>query len=246
MTSRRQVALFAALLALLPALRAAAQTPPPPPETPQAPATAGQVRGTITTARRTPAIGAIVVVRPEQAPAPVFVATTGSSGTFAFDAVPDGRYRAEVRREGFAPVMKSGIVVKAPFRAVVEVLLQAGRDAAGEAPAPAAGGASVDGRAARTTGEAIAEARVRLVRADGRDDPRSMLTGPDGGFAFPDLTAGRWRLEIRGAGLLPLRADLDLAGPMTVRASIAPQPADYKPTARDLIVPEEALPPPGP
>src|SRR5262245_55649212 len=80
----------------------------------QVPSPSGQMRGVITTARRTPAVGAVVVVRPEGAPSPVRVGTTGASGRFAFDGLADGTYRAEVRREGYTSVVKSGIEVKAP------------------------------------------------------------------------------------------------------------------------------------
>ena len=128
------------------------------PPTPQAPPTpsSGQVRGTISYGRHAPAVGAIVVMRPESATSPVRVATTGTSGTFAFDGLRDGSYRAEVRREGYAPVVKSGIQVRAPFRAVVEVLLVRGaalQEAAREAQA-ADGSASLTG-AIRVAGGAL-------------------------------------------------------------------------------------------
>ena len=71
------------------------------------------------------------MVRPESGASPVRAATTGTTGTFAFDGLSDGAYRAEVRREGFSPVVKSGIKVRAPFRAVVEILL-----VRGESPRP--------------------------------------------------------------------------------------------------------------
>jgi hypothetical protein len=90
----------------------------------------------------------------------------------------------------------------------------------------------------------LGEARVRLVRADGSDDPLTALTAGDGSFSFSGFRGGDWRLEILGAGLLPLRANVRLAGAVTLDAALAPQPANYRPPAQDLIVPEEALPPP--
>jgi hypothetical protein len=210
----------------------------------QVPAPAGQMRGVITTARRTPAVGAVVLVRPEGAPSPVRVGTTGSSGRFAFDGLVDGTYRAEVRREGYAPVVKSGIEVKAPFRAVVEVTLARGNAAPAEAPSKAEGTGAVR-LTVRTSPESpLAEARVRLVQAEGREDPRASLTDAKGEAAFENLPAGTWRLEILGAGLLPLRAAIDVPGEIAVEATMSPQPADYQPAPQDLIVPEEATPPP--
>jgi hypothetical protein len=209
----------------------------------QVPAPSGQMRGTVTTARRTPAVGAVVLVRPEDAPTPVRLGTTGASGRFAFDGLADGTYRAEVRREGFAPVVKSGIAIKAPFRAVVEVTLARGKDVPSPASTPAGETGSV--RLAVRTGSAapLAEARVRLVQADGREDPRASLTDAEGRAAFDGLPAGTWRLEILGAGLLPLRASLDVSGEVSVEATMAAQPADYQPAPQDLIVPEDVTPP---
>lgn len=202
----------------------------------------GQVRGTISYGRRVPAVGAVVLLRPEQAQSPVYAATTGAAGTFAFDAVQDGTYRAEVRRDGYVPQEKTGIVVRAPFRAVVELVLAPGKPAPAP-PAEADGSASLSGSVRIAGGAPTAEVRARLVRADAADDPRSALTDGSGAFAFTGLKAGRWRLELAGAGLLPLRAEIDLAGDVVLEAALASQPANYQPPAQDLIVPEEVIPP---
>lgn len=215
---------------------------------PTAPASgpSGQLHGAVAYGRHEFAVGAVVVVRPEGAASPLLLATTGESGAFAFDHLADGVYRAEIRRDGYLPVVKSGIPVKAPFRAVVEVnLLHGEAPPAVPAPAAAPGEAAVAGIARLVGGGVLAEARVRLVRSDGTDDPRTAVTSADGTFAFSGLRPGGWRLEILGAGLLPLRAAVDLAGDVALEAALAPQPATYRPPAQDLIVPEEALPPPG-
>src|SRR5262245_2296002 len=75
---RRQTA--AAALSVLLAGMAVAQVPSP----------AGQMRGLITTARRTPAVGAVVVVRQEGARTPVRLGPAGDSGSFAFDGLTGG------------------------------------------------------------------------------------------------------------------------------------------------------------
>jgi hypothetical protein len=205
----------------------------------------GQIRGTISYGRREPAVGAIVVVRPETEASPVRAATTGTSGTFAFDGLPEGTYRAYVRRDGYAPVVKSGIKVKAPFRAVVEVLLARG-ETPHEPVAAVTGTASLSGTIRVATGAPLAEAKIRLTKLDGADDARTALTTGAGVFAFPRLVAGRWRLDAQGAGLLPLRAELDLVGDVALEAQLAAQPANYRPLPQDLLVPEEVIPPPMP
>ena len=218
-------------------------------DAPVAPAAAsGQIRGMISYGRRAPAVGAVVIVRPDGAPSPVRIATTGSSGTFGFDRLPDGVYRAEVRRDGYAPVVKSGIQVHTPFRAVIELLLVRGETTPGAAQAAPAveGDASLAGTVRIAGGAPIAEVRVRLMRRDGVDDARMVTTDGAGAFSVPRLAAGRWRLDVQGAGLLPLRAELDLAGDVSLEAQLATQPANYRPLPQDLIVPEDVLPPAAP
>src|SRR5262245_34848358 len=147
-----------------------APAPAPPPAAGSAPAPAGphadagQVRGTILYGRRDPAVGAIVIVRSETGPTTVRIATAGTSGTFGFDGLPDGTYRAEVRRDGYVPIVKSGIQVRAPFRAVVELLLV--KDDAPPAPqaaAPAGGDASLAGTIRSAGGAPIARSEEPRV-----------------------------------------------------------------------------------
>src|SRR5262245_25683157 len=203
----------------------------------------GQLRGTVTYARKDPSVGSVVIVRPEDAGSPLRVATTGPNGTFAFDGLTDGVYRAEVHHDGYVSVVKTGIQVRAPFRAVIEVLLMKGTTPR-EPPRADDGPASVSGTIRMTRGAALADTRVRLTRPDGADEARAFLTDSTGAFSVSSLKAGRWRLEVQGAGLLPLRADVDLVGDVTLEAQLASQPASYQPPAQDLIVPEEVIPPP--
>jgi hypothetical protein len=211
---------------------------------PTAPA-AGQLRGSVSYGRRAPAVGAIVMVRPEGAASPVYLATTGTNGTFAFDGLPDGAYRVEVRRDGSLPIVKSGIKVRAPFRAVVEVLLLPGEAPRAEAPPGGDGTASFSGIVRVAEGAPLPEARVRLTRDDGEDDAKTVATDATGAFAIAKLKAGRWRVEVLGAGLLPVRAQLELSGDVVFDVQLAAQPANYRPLPQDLIVPEEVIPPPG-
>jgi hypothetical protein len=204
----------------------------------------GQIRGTVSYGRRSPAVGAIVMARPESAPSPVHLATTGTSGTFAFDGLTDGTYRVEVRRDGSAPIIKSGVKVRAPFRAVVEVVLEPGEAPRGEAAA-VDGSASFSGIVRVAGGAPLAEARVRLTRDDGADESKTVLTDAAGAFTIAQLKAGRWRVEVQGAGLLPVRAQLDLSGDVAFDVQLAAQPANYRPLPQDLIVPEDVIPPPG-
>jgi len=203
----------------------------------------GQIRGTVSYARRTPAVGAVVVLTPGEGRSLVKAASTGTNGTFAFDGLADGNYKVEVRREGYIPVVRGAIAVRAPFRAIVEVHLAPGAADPEAAPPVREGTASLTATVRVARRGALAEARVRLVRGDGVDDPRMGLTSEAGTIAFEDLAAGRWRIEIVAAGFLPLRANLDLEGSVDVEATLEPQPADYQPLPQDLIAPEDVSPP---
>lgn len=205
----------------------------------------GQIRGTVSYARRAPAVGAVVVLTRADERSLVKAASTGTNGTFAFDGLADGIYNVEVRREGYVPVIRAAITVRAPFRAIVEVHLAPGA-AEPDAATPAGNGrASLTATVRVARRGALAEARVRLVRSDGVDDPRVGLTSEAGTIAFEDLAAGRWRLEVVAAGFLPLRTGIDLEGGVDVEATLEPQPADYQPLPQDLIAPEDVSPPPG-
>ena len=233
-----------AALACACALTGAFAVEPPP----ASPAPMGQLRGSVYYGRHSPAVGAVVLVHPDGATTAIRLATTGENGGFAFDKLDDGAYRIEVRREGYVPVVKEAIAVKAPFRAVVELLLARGDPGAPPSvstpPAPSgAGEAEVAGVVRLASGPPVPEATIRLTRVDARDDPRTVLTAADGTFAIAGLAAGAWRLEILGAGLLPMRATLDLAAATRLEAQLTPQPPSYQPFPEDLIVPEEAIPP---
>jgi hypothetical protein len=184
-------------------------------------------------------------VRPDGDGTHIYAATTGEAGTFAFDNVAEGTYRGEARREGYASIVKTGIVVKAPYRAVVELLLVKGDSALDPAPV-IEGTASLKGRVRVAAGAPVGEVRIRLVRGSGDADPRTVMTDSAGEFVFDGIPAGRWKLEALGAGLLPLRADVDLKGEMTIDLGLARQPANYQPLPQDLIVPEDVIPPPQP
>ena len=221
--------------AVLAALLAAADAAVPQPPAPAPARVSGQVRGTISYGRHVPAAGVVVVVRPESSASPIRAATTGINGTFAFDGLADGTYRAEVRRDGYVPVKKTALRVRAPFRAIVEVLLERGA-APLETPPVLAGIASLAGTIRLALGSPVPEAHVRLTRPDGTADSRVVLTDGAGAFSLDGLRAGRWRFEVQGAGLLPLRADLDLVGEVSIESQLAAQPANYRPLPQELLV----------
>jgi hypothetical protein len=213
----------------------------------------GQIQGAALVRRNVPVVGAVVTVRRSDDVSDLRLTTTDVRGAFRFDGLPDGRYRCEVAHDGYATVVKEDVDLRAPFRAVVEVTMAPA--AAGVAPPPApaivsadviapdAGAAALRGAVRDAQGKGTGEVRLRLTREDGSDDPREQVTAGDGSFAFAGLRPGRWRLEVQGAGLLPVRTTVALAGTTSLAVSLVPQPAGHLPSVDDLMPREEPVPP---
>lgn len=220
-----------------------------------APPKVTRLQGTVLKGRRDPLVGATVLVRPDGDPSRLWLTATGERGAFRLDDLPNGQYVVAVTRPNFTPIVKDHVVVRFPFRAVVELTM-----------VPAAPGAEQDasvgqasGAAAAATGvvvavsgtvvdleqRPVADVRLRLVRVDGSHDPRSLRTEADGSFRIDDLPAGLWRVEIAGVGAIGLRKNVTLGADATMRVVMVPQPADYLPSPLELMPPERPIPPAG-
>jgi hypothetical protein len=239
---RRAARIAVAAVALTASFRAAR-----PAETVSTGSRTARLEGTASLDRHRRVVGAAVVAGTRAGRSLFWLTSTDDKGLFVFDALPEGTYRVELRRDGLEPVVKEGIEVRFPFRAVVEVTLSpraTGRAAAGH-------DAAAVGKRVRLTGIVtvrgagpLPEARVRLIRTDGTEDPRATLTQRDGSFAVEDVPAGACGIEVLGPGYLPVRTALDLAEDASVEAILVPQPANYVAPAIDLLPQEEAIPPP--
>lgn len=205
-----------------------------------------RLEGTVSLDRHRRAVGTSVVASTGADRTLLWLTTTDGKGFFVLDRLPEGAYRVEVRRDGYAPVVKDRVELRFPFRAVVEVTLAAESGRRVAAAPPQGNRIRLSGKATVRGASPLPEARVRLVRPGGGDDPRSVLTRGDGTFALADVPAGKWRIEVHGAGYLPVRADLDLASDASIEAVLVPQPAIYVAPALDLLPQEEPIPPPGP
>jgi hypothetical protein len=211
-----------------------------------------QLQGTVILRRNVPVVGANVLVRAEGTGSSFDLTATDAKGAFKVDSLPDGTYTVEVLRPGLKPITKQNVAIRAPFRAVVEVMMEPESGAAASTETRSADGAEpsssglIQVRGLVTTRDSgpKGEIRVRLVRPDGSEDPRAALTQPDGTFALEGLPAGPWRIEVLGAGYLPIRAKLYLGADSRVTATLVQQPANYKPAPEDLMPPEEPIPPP--
>jgi hypothetical protein len=200
--------------------------------------------------------GVTVVATPQGDPSRVYLTATDRRGFFKIDGMVEGDYRVLLRRQGFRPVTKRNVLLKYPFRAVVEVQLDP-IDVAipivlEEAPAEdeaAAGSAaaergSLQARVVDRDGDPISEIDVRISPVEGNSDPRFLRSDENGVFATEDLVPGRWHLRARALGYLPMRAEFEVAGPVEMLMVVVPQPSEYEPSPLDLMPAEEPIPPP--
>jgi hypothetical protein len=253
----RLVLMAAGIVAVATALTAqpAAEAPEPtteavPPVTTDDGPRSTWLLGHARTGRRRWVTGAVVLATPESGESRIFVTTTDEKGKYRFESIPEGVYDVILMKHGLAPVTKDDVVLKFPFRQVLEVLMEPGAgevaDAFGAATTAPGAATSLEGLVRSRDGEALAEVRIRLIRADGTVDPRFAMSGQEGRFNLSDLEPGGWRMEILGAGFLPIRAPVTLAGQATVTAVLVAQPASYEPQPLDLMPPEMPIPPPEP
>ncbi len=206
-----------------------------------------RLQGRARESRTRDVVGAMVVVQREADPSTFYLTTSGRDGTFFVDRLPDGDYTVRLSREGYAPEVKTGIRLRYPFRAVVEVTMEPGQadlSAAGDT-ASGARAIEVKGSVNGADGNGIGEVSVRIVRQDGTVDPVAVRTPVDGAFSFDGLSPGEWRLEIVGIGYLPVRQRLMFNADSAVAVQLVKQPPDYIPSPLELIPPEVPIAPEG-
>ena len=248
---------LAALAALAPAVRS--QDPPPvvsaqdtvPADAPQAPAPqhSSRLQGSAYFDRNHDVVGGTVVVQPMADPSVLYLTSTDAAGRFRVDGLPDGEYRVRIERHGVLPVTKEAVQVRFPFRAVVELSMQASPSAlpavaqnpadAREAPATV----RIEGTVRDQDLAPLADARLRLVHAEGRVDPVIVTSGEDGAFAIETIPGGTWQLAIHGIGALPVRTTITLVADTKIQATLVRQPSTYVPSPLDLMPPEQPIPP---
>jgi hypothetical protein len=206
-----------------------------------------KLQGRARESRTQDVVGAMVVVQRPEEPSVYYLTTSGGDGKFFVDGLPDGDYTVRLNREGYASEVKTGIQLKYPFRAVVEVTMEPGQPdlSAAESQASATGEFALGGLIRSAAGEGLDEISVRIVRQDGAVDPRTLRTPEDGAFLFDGLSSGEWRLEVVGIGYLPVNQRLMLNADSAIVIQLVEQPPDYVPSPLELMPPEAPIAPEG-
>ena len=83
---------------------------------------------------------------PESGDVRIFVTSTDEKGAYRFDALPEGVYRVRLLKHGLEPVLKDGVELRFPFRAVVEVVMEPASGAAPPALSAVSSGSGPPGR----------------------------------------------------------------------------------------------------
>ena len=210
------------------------------------------LRGSARESRTRLVVGANVLVTPQGDASRIYLTTTDEKGGFQVTGLSEGDYDVLISRDGYKSERKSGIALKFPFRAVVEVGMEPGNDPPLALPA-SSGAASalplqlkVD--VTGPDGAPLEEVEIRLVRLDGAFDPIGLRTPASGSVKLDTLASGQWRLEVLGVGYLPMRQRVTLADSTqstAVKVRLAQQPPNYQPAPLDLMPPEVPIIPEG-
>jgi len=202
-----------------------------------------RLRGTASIDRNNNVVGAVVMVWHEEDHSLVYFTSTDEKGVFRLDKMPEGEYQVVVHRDGFSDVVKQGVTLRFPFRAVVELKMeQSDFESVMESanltePDPSAAPAAVRGRVLDNAAEPVGEVEIRFVRPFGGVDPRLARTSMDGLFET-ELPIGPWQIQITGVGYLPIVSIIDVAEETRLEFRLVDQPADYKASPFELMPPE--------
>nr|WP_232383961.1 carboxypeptidase-like regulatory domain-containing protein [Actinomadura verrucosospora] len=153
----------------------------------------GGLGGTVRSAGGSPIANAMVVVTDVRGEV-VGTGRTDASGQYAFKDVVTGSYTLAVSAAAHRPV-------------ALPVEVAGGGQTRLDVELPA--GARVRGTVRNETGEPVGDARVTLVDAAGNVVAMA-ITGPDGEYAFTDLTGGQY--TVIASGYPPVASGLSLAG----------------------------------
>ncbi|CNF20869.1 Drug resistance transporter EmrB/QacA subfamily [Mycobacterium tuberculosis] len=153
----------------------------------------GGLAGTVRSGDGTPIAGAMVVVTDVRGDV-VGTVRTDDDGNYLFKDITSGTYTLAVSAAAHRPVaLPVDVVGNGQSRQDVQM----------------PPGARVRGTIRTEAGEPVAEARVTLVDAAG-NVVAMVITGPDGEYAFTDLTGGQY--TVIASGYPPVATGLSLSG----------------------------------
>ena len=203
----------------------------------------GRIKGTVRDPSGEPIAGASVKLTVSAGDRALLLVThTDGQGIYRFDQLAADTYALEVGGEGFEIERKKSIIIRPPFRNIIDITLVGASLITNPAviPAEVPGDLrTVRGQLRNEAGNGIPDAWVLLLGSArvyrGRSDP-------GGSFLVNDVPSGSYRLEVHSPGyltvLLPavrVQAGLDLE----VQLNLVEHPLDY-PESLETLLPQEA------
>jgi len=221
------------------------------PKATQAPATGGQVSGTVMSQARQPLRGVSVALIPAGGGA-LYGTSTGEGGRYALRDLGSGTYSVLVMDPGGSILRKERVNVRPLFRNLVDFLTEPAGSPRPHIPnlPPPEGGASatldLTGSLITVDGAPIPEAWL-IVAPTGAEAPSLRArTDAEGRFRLLRVPAGSYRITARALGHvtwslgpLPLEAGKDVG----LRLTLLPFPLGHPENPEDLLVPVEPVPP---
>lgn len=211
----------------------------------------GEIRGEVMGTDGDALIGISIVLLPRGNPHVAYATSTDDRGRYGFNNLLADRYQVRVEGQGFVPLLKEPVQVQPPFRAVIDLEMEAGSGAARQDDAGELTGTvrRVEGRFLDGEGEPVLEASVVFRRLGHPEDIFYGRTDPDGFFVVNDLPAGIYDIATRSPGLIPLhlvRHPLRAMESFHLRLVAPPYPLSFRGWLDDLLPAEVPLPPPFP
>jgi len=211
----------------------------------------GQIRGSVVGGDDNALIGISIVLLPRDNPHVAYATSTDDHGRFSFDHLLSDRYQVRAEGQGFVALLKEPVPVHPPFRAIIELEMEAGQETAQQDPAREFSGTvgRVEGRFVDGKGQPVLEGSVVFRRLGHPEDLFYGRTDRDGFFVVHDLPAGIYDITARSPGLLPLhlvRHPLAATESFHIRLVAPPYPLSFRGWLDDLLPLEVPLPPPFP
>ncbi len=209
----------------------------------------GQIRGEITGVDGMPLVGISIILAPSTNAHVIYATSTDDRGRYALNALLPDTYQVRADGQGFVSLIKEPISVNPPFRAIIDLEMEASN----EVPAPAVAGeetgtiAHLEGRFLDDEGQPVIEGSVIFQRIGHPEDLFYGRTDASGRFVLEDLPAGIYDIASRSPGLIPLHLNhhpLPAAETIHLHLVAPPYPLSFRGWLDDLLPTEVPVRPP--
>ena len=183
----------------------------------------GQIRGEVTDASGAPLVGVSIILSPAGRPDIVYATSTDEDGRYAFNGLVPETYQVQAHGQGVMPVIKTGVRVKPPFRAITDMSMAPAESVEG-ALAAASGAAAEDDPA--TSGPVFGGAGS-LARSTQSLSAGGGARGPQVPLSMPFLLEEEGRITLLTGIFLDAEGVPVMEGSITLRRIGHPEDTFY-------------------